>query len=257
MFDNIHTKFKDTKIFITEVSAPSVIEVLRETEAAGKLTAETCAYLSKAYVYASDDDLALAYALKSIEMDPTYPYGYLRAAFSYARAGVSDKALKYARLADMTLKNPNNYITAFLIVIYNYCGEEDMAKEKFAELKQVMTGSPEDYYCMGFIYSQEEPEKAIKWFLKAEEKGYADKYNLWSNLAENYSLLENFEKTEYYADKCLEIGESRIPLKLKAEVLKEKDEYDEALIFLRRKYKVDRSEDNKLKTLSMIIYCFL
>ena len=255
MYDNIYTNYKDAKAYINEVTAPDIVDMLIHKEISGNMKAETYAYLSKAYTFVGNDELALSFAFKSIETDPDYVYGYIRVAFTYARIGEKDNALRYTQKADKLNNDKNPYINAFLAVLYGYLNNEKRVKRLIASLKENYQNTADYNYYLGFVYSQENPEEAIKWFLKAEKSDFKDKYNLWSNIAENYSLLEDFDNAEYYADKCLELGESKNILRIKAECRKENAEYDEAVKFLRRKYKNDFSTEDKLKTLTLLIYC--
>lgn len=255
MYDNINTKYEDAKIYINEVNAQEVIKNLKTLATQKGLTAENYAYLSKAYIFNGNDNLALYYSLKSIEKDPEYIYGYVRAAFTYARMAERSKCIKYLKLADKLNKGLNNYINMFLVVLFKFVGDNQKYDRIFECIKHSFTKTAENYYNLGFIYSQEEPQLAIKYFLQAEKLSYKDTYNLWANLADNYSLTDNYEKAEEYADKCLSVGESRIALRIKAEALKEKEDFDNALIYLRKKYKLDKNNENKINTLTLLIYC--
>ena len=257
MYDNTNTYYNDTKIFISEVTAGSIIATLKEIETAGKLTAETCAYLSKAYVFETNDEMALYYALKSVEKDPQYAYGHIRAAFTYARMGEKEDCIKHTKIADTLNKYENNYINAFLVILYNFCSDEKRAEQILTYIERTYQDNAEYYYYFGFIYSHDKPGKAIEWFTRAENAGFRDTYNLWTNLADNYSLIEDYDNAEKYADKSLQMGNSRVALRIKAECLKEKEDFLTAIKYLRKKYKFDKTDENKLKTLSLIIYCYM
>ena len=255
MYDNIHTNYEDAKIYISEVTAPAVIDMLINKEIAGKMEAETYAYLSKAYVFAGNEEMSLSFAYKSIEANPYYVYGYIRIAFAYARIGEKDNVLKFTQKADKLNYDQNPYINAFLVVLYNYLDNRNRVKQLLTKLEDDYVNTPEYNYYMGFMYSSDNPEKAIDYLLKAEKAGFKDKYNLYNNLAENYSQLEDFDMAEYYADKCLEMGDGKNILRIKAECRKENAEYNEAIIYLKRKYKKDILNEDKLKTLILLIYC--
>ena len=257
MFDNIYTKYEDTKMFISECNANDVINVIKDAEKNGHLTAELCAYMSKAYVFAYNNEMALHYALRSVELNPTYSYGYVRTAFAYARLGEPENSLKYTRLAEITNSDDNIFVLSFLAVLYNYCGQQEKVEEIIKMIKANYENTALYNYCLGFIYSQDEPEEAINFFKKAESLGYGDKFNLWTSLADNYSLLDDFDKAEEYSDKCLQLGEGSVSLRIKAECLKEKGEYSAAVPYLRKKYKISHSIENKLKTLTLLIYCIM
>lgn len=259
MYDNIYTSYNETPIFINSLNAPDVISVMEERMySSAEMTAEKYCYLSKAYIFMQNDEMALKYAKLAIEKEETYVYGYVRAAFAYARMGDRDNTLQYLTIADrLNLFYKNDLITTFLIMLYDFCKEKRKSKQLKNELIKNYKNCGEYAYYMGFIYHQNEPDKAIEWFQKAEELGYKDKFNLWTNIADNYELLEDYKNAEIYVDKCLSYGESNFALRLKADCLKERQEYLEAAKYWKLKYKkFDDTLEKKTKTLAMIIYAY-
>ena len=77
MYDNIHTKYKDAKIFINEINAEAVLEDLTKDLQRKNMTAEKYAYLSKAYIFAGKDELALKYAKLAVKTDKSYLFSSL------------------------------------------------------------------------------------------------------------------------------------------------------------------------------------
>ncbi len=254
MYDNINTFYRDTNEFINEITAPRIADALLNAEKTGEMNAEKYAYLSKAYVFMQDDEMALKYAKKSIEKDIGYVYGHIRVAFAYARMADKVSCRKYTEIADNLNADENEYITAFLAVLYNFIEETQKAEHLINVLTTNYRNSADYYYYIGFIYSQEEPDKALEYLEKAEAEGFRDKYNLWHNLAENYSLVDNYEKQEIYTDLCLKMGGTQRIFELKAECLKERGEFEESTVYLKKAYKLAKTKDDKLKILSVIIY---
>lgn len=62
------------------------------------MTAEQCAYLSKAYVFFHDYKKAVKYAKKSVKLNPGYAYGYIRLAFAYGKQAKKKSVLKILSL---------------------------------------------------------------------------------------------------------------------------------------------------------------
>ena len=255
MYDNINTYYKNTKIFISEATAPTVIKLLLSEEAQGEMTAEKYAYLSKGYIFCGKDDMAFKYARKSIRADRTYPYGYIRLAFCYARAGKKKAVLKFIKMAEKLNIDNNIFLKAFLGALYFYCDKKDITEKIVEECKKTCIKNAEFYYDIGFIYSQEIPELALEYLLKAEELGYKDKINLWTNIAENYKALDDYNNAEKYADKGLKYGNTIKFLNIKAEILNKKEQYDESTKRYKQLYKlVKDNEDEKSLTFAKIIY---
>ena len=57
MYDNIYTKYEDASEMINSITAEAVIQKLEHEIKEDCVTAEKCAYLSKAYIFAGDDSL--------------------------------------------------------------------------------------------------------------------------------------------------------------------------------------------------------
>ena len=254
MYDNIRTYYKDTNIFINEVTAKTVIKLLKREEEQGTLTAEKCAYMSKAYVFIQDDKTAQKYARMAIRKNKNYPYGYIRLAFTYARLGKKRQTLKFTQMADKFDLSGNCFLLAFMACLYRYCEKNERAEELIEKIKKIPAKGADYYYNLGFIYSQEEPKTAIEWFVQAEELEYKDRYNLWYNMAENYDLLEDYEKSSLYVEKCLKCGGSFKVFSLKAESLNKDEKYEEAINYLRKQYKSVDNTDDKALVLAKIIY---
>ena len=232
MYDNINTYYKDTNIFINELSAKTVLKLLKREEESHPLSAEKYAYMSKAYVFIQDDIMAQKYARKAIRADRNYPYGYIRLAFSYARMGKKRQTLKFTRIADSFDLSNNSFLLSFIAALYLYCEEESLAENVLDKLQKIPTKGADYYFNFGFLYGRENPEKALKYFKKALELNYKDTYKLWSWLADSYKDIEDYKNAELYADKCLLCGESYDTLDIKAECLNKNGYELEAVKYL-------------------------
>lgn len=237
MFDNFYTKYEDAKEFISEANAEDILKKLEKDKKSRKMTAEKYAYLSKAYVFLHDNKKALKYAKDAIKADKNYAYGYIRAAFAYAKEGKKKETLKYCKLAE-TLHQDNFLNKTFLIVLYDYCDEKDYAQELFKELEDNNDNSPAYLYNLGFVYIViKDYERAEFYYRKALESGYKDKYNLYANLAECYSELQDVENANYFVDECLKIKETEDFLIKKSDCYVFEQKYEEAKQILKNLYK--------------------
>ena len=253
VFDNINTEYRDARLYINESTAQLAVDVLSKDIETNSMTAEKYAYMSKAYIFLGDDEEALKYAKMAVLKDSEYVYGYVRLTFAYARLGQKENVRRFTDTAQSLNQFKNNYITSFLAVLYDYCSEPEMAQKQIDALKMKAENTADYFYYIGFVFSQERPEEALKYLKRAEQLDFEDKYNLWTNLAENYFLLDDFENTEKYVDKCQKICLTKRNLELKAECAKSRGEYEEAISYLRKKYKLDKPED-KISTLALLIY---
>ena len=118
MYDNFYTKYEDAKIFINAATAENVIKMLEKEK---HLSAEQCAYLSKAYVFNGDDKKALKYAKKAVKLNPNYAYGYVRLAFIYGRLGKKKDVVKNTAIAE-ALGGDDWLVQTFLVLLFNYTG---------------------------------------------------------------------------------------------------------------------------------------
>ena len=241
-------------MYINEITANQAVDILMKDVLSDNMTAEKYAYLSKAYIFLGNNDLALKYAKMAVLKNSSYVYGYIRLAFVYAKLGQKELAKNFTQTADSLNNHENDYINSFLAVLYDYCDEKILAKRQIDILKSKNCNTPDYYYYLGFIYSQEQPKEAIKYLEKAEHLDFKDKFNLWINLAENYYLLDNIEKTEEYIDKCLTLGATCRTLEIKADCFKIAGKYNDAIKCLRKKYKLDKTSNDKLSTLALLIY---
>ncbi len=256
MYDNIHTKYKDAKIFINEINAEAVLEDLTKDLQRKNMTAEKYAYLSKAYIFAGKDELALKYAKLAVKTDKSYAYGYVRLAFAYARLGKKKDTLKNTIIAEKFCSY-DPFIYSFLIILYEYCSQEEKAEKLFKILEQNYDHTEEYSYHLGFLYSQKDSQKCISYLTKALKAGTRNTYGISSMLAENYKQIEDFDNAEKYADICLTEGSCNKILEIKAECLKSKGRYDEAAKYINKQYKLAKSNENKLESIIMLIYNYL
>ena len=255
MYDNIYTKYEDAVEMINPVTAESIVRMLEQDIKQTSATAEKCAYLSKAYVFAGDDKKSLKYAKLSVKLDKNYAYGYIRLAFTEGRLGHKAECLKNALKAE-ELAPDNWLIEAFLVHLYKYCGELERADNLGEKLENLVECCPAYFYNMGFINYSTEPvnyEKAIEYFKLAEEYGYADEYNLYYKMMETYGELGNLDKTIEYIDKCIAIQDSCDLRQRKAMCYIYAREYDTALSMLRSLY---RESDDKQIILGFIAKVF-
>ena len=74
MYDNIYTKYEDASEMINSITAEAVIQKLEHEIKEDCVTAEKCAYLSKAYIFAGDDKKSLKYAKLAVKLDKNYAY---------------------------------------------------------------------------------------------------------------------------------------------------------------------------------------
>lgn len=240
---------------INIVTAEDVMKKLELDIKKNKATAEKCAYLSKACIFAGDDKKALKYAKLAVKLDKEYAYGYIRLAFVEGRlahkAECRSNALKAEEL------DPDNWlIQAFLVHLYKYCGEEERAKILYDKLENLVECSPAYFYNMGFINYSTTPEdynKAIEYFKLAEEYQYRDEYNLYTKMLECYGSIGDAENTILYINKCVEIKDSNDLQQRLALCYIYSEDYDKALNILRTLY---RNSDNKQIILGFISKVF-
>lgn len=255
MYDNIYTKYEDASEMINSITAEAVIQKLEHEIKEDCVTAEKCAYLSKAYIFAADDKKSLKYAKLAVKLDKNYAYGYIRLAFTEGRLAHKSECLKNALKAE-ELAPDNWLIQAFLVHLYKYCGENEKAEIIYNKLDELIEFSPAYFYNMGFINYSVAPEnyqKAIEYFKLAEEYGYRDEYNLYYKMMESYGELGELDNTIFYIDKCCEIQDSNDLQQRKAMCYIYAEEYDRALELLRKLY---RQTDDKQLVLGFIAKVF-
>lgn len=243
MYDNFYTKYEDAKIFINSVTAENVIKMLEKEK---HLTAEQCAYLSKAYVFFHDYKKAVKYAKKSVKLNPGYAYGYIRLAFAYGKQAKKKECLKNLELAEQFGRD-DWFIQAFLAYLYNYTENLEKSEYYLSKLLENQVNSPDYFYNVGFAYYAiipEKHEKAIEYFEKAKE--YKDKYNLYYKMMESFGVLDNIDKGLEYLEKCLAIHETQSLLERQIQCLIYLERYDEADDLSRKLY---RKTDDKQQVL--------
>lgn len=248
MYDNFYTKYEDAKIFINTATAENVIKMLEKEK---HLSAEQCAYLSKAYVFYGDDKKALKYAKKAIKLDPNYAYGYIRLAFVCGRLGKKKDAIKYTAVAE-SLGEDDWLIQSFLVLLFNYTGFEEKSEDYMTKLLANEVDSPAYYYNLAFAFYSIEPsdyEKALEYFHRAEN--YKDKYNLYYKIMECYAELDDIESALEYLEKCISIYESVDLLERRIQCLIYIERYDEADIFSRELYRKTDDKQQVLKFLAL------
>ena len=254
MYDNIYTDYTNAKIYINEINASKVLGLLKKQEQNGKLSAEHYAYLSKAYTFLQDDLLAQKYARLSIKIDKTYPYGYLRLAFSYARLGKKRQALLFTKIADKLISINNVFLLTFLAILYNYCDEKVRSKEIITKLEKLRLTNVDYYFHMGFLYSQLDPQKALEYLHNAEKVCSRNLYNIWLNIVEIGIEVEDYFLAEKYADKCLLVAETKKMLNYKSICLIKHNKYNAANKLIKKQYKLTCENADKTNLLSSIIY---
>ena len=239
MYDNFYTKYEDAKIFINAATAENVIKMLEKEK---HLSAEQCAYLSKAYVFNGDDKKALKYAKKAVKLNPNYAYGYVRLAFIYGRLGKKKDVVKNTAIAE-ALGGDDWLVQTFLVLLFNYAGLDEKSEYYLQNLLESEINSPEFYYNLGFTFYAIEPsdyEKALEYFQKAQN--YKDKYNLYFKMMECYAELNDAESALEYLEKCISIKECVDLLERRIQCLIYLDRYDEADRFSHELY---RKTDDK------------
>ncbi len=255
MFDNQYTKYEEATVFISEINAADIAKELEQDIKKHNMTAEKYAYLSKAYVFMYDNKKAIKYAKAAIKADKTYPYGYIRLAFAYAKSGNKKETLKNCLIAE-GLYHSNFLYDVFLAVFYNYCGNKEKADDILLELERNNDESAPYLYNLGFLYcvNKSDYETAEIYFKKASEKNYLDKYNLFLNLAECYSELRDIENAEKFVNKCLKIKESEDMLGKKADCLAFRGEIEPAKKIIRKLYKTTTKKQDLIIKLARIYW---
>lgn len=239
MYDNFYTKYDDAKIFISAATAEDVIKMLEKEK---HLTAEQCAYLSKAYSFSTEEDRlkkALKYAKKSVKLNPEYAYGYVRLAFAAGKASKKKECLKSLELAEK-FGAENWLVQVFLCCLYNYIDDDEKSDFYLDKLLQAEENSPAYWYNLGFVYyakSPEDYEKAFECFEKA--KNYKDQYNLYYKMMDSYGELGEVENGLKYLEKCLKIKESEDLLERQIQCYIYNEDYDEAVKLSRQYYRKD------------------
>jgi len=252
MYDNFYTKYEDAKIFINGVTAEDVIQMLEKEK---HLTAEQCAYLSKAYIFSEVDGRlkkAVKYAKKSVKLNPEYAYGYVRLAFAFGKEGKKKECLKSLELAEKFAAD-NWLVQVFLCCLYNYTGDDEKSEFYLNKLIEVDENSAAYWYNLGFIYyakSPEEYDKALYYFKKAGT--YKDRYNLYYKMMESYGEQEDVENAVKYLEKCLKIKENEDLLERRIQCYIYKEDFDEAIKFSREYYRKDFDKRQAIIFLGLI-----
>ena len=249
MYDNFYTKYEDAKIFINSITAQDVIKMLEKEK---HLTAEQCAYLSKAYIFSDDNKKAVKYAKKSVSLDPQYAYGYIRLAFAYGRMGKKKDCRKCIETAEK-LGSEDWLTQAFLVCMFSYIEEAEKSEYYLQKLLDWNLNSPAYYYNLGFVYYSVTPEnyeKALEYFNKAHD--YKDKYNLYYNMMESYAELDDIETAYSYIEKCLNIKETDVLLERRIQCLIYFERYNEAELYSRKLYKETDDKQQALIFLALI-----
>lgn len=249
MYDNFYTKYEDAKIFINSITAEDVIAMLSKEK---HLTAEQCAYLSKAYIFADDTKKAVKFAKKAVKIDPHYAYGYIRLAFVFGRQGKKKECLKNIELAEKYGAD-DWLIQAFLVCIYNYLGDIEKSSNYLAKLTSCGCESPAYYYNVGFVFYAISPEdyvRAVEYFAKAHQ--YKDKYNLYYKMMESYGELGDIEQALVYLEKCLSMRETQELLERRIQCLIFLEKYDEAEHLSREYYRKAYDKQQALRFLAVI-----
>lgn len=249
MYDNFYTKYKDAKIFINSTTAEDVIKMLSKEK---HPTAEQCAYLSKAYVFADDGKKAVKFARKAVKINPEYAYGYIRLSFALGRMGKKKECLKNLELAEK-FGAEDWLVQTFLACIYNYVGNYEKSSYYIEKLLECDDKSPAYYYNVGFVYyaiSPEDYEKAIEYFEKA--KDFKDRYNLNYKLMECYGELGDIETALEYLEKCLSIKETQDLLERQIQCMIFLERYDEAERLSRVYYRKADDKQQALRFLAVI-----
>lgn len=246
MYDNIYTKYENAKIFINHATAEDVIKMLEKEK---RLTAEQCAYLSKAYIFANDDKKALKYAKKSVKLESEYSYGYVRLAFVLGRLGKKKECLKNIILAEK-FGADNWLIQTFIGSLYKYAGEEEKAEYYLNLLEENPLDTAEYYMNVGFMYAMldtvEGNEKSLEYYKKAEEYDYKDRYLTYSRIMDAYADLLESEKTYEYLEKCLAIKETYDLIEKRIQYFIYIERYDEADEFSREYYRQGHDKQQAL-----------
>ena len=249
MYDNFYTKYKDAKIFINSTTAEDVIKMLSKEK---HPTAEQCAYLSKAYVFADDGKKAVKFARKAVKINPEYAYGYIRLSFALGRMGKKKECLKNLELAEK-FGAEDWLVQTFLACIYNYVGNYEKSSYYIEKLLECGDKSPAYYYNVGFVYyaiSPEDYEKAIEYFKKAGD--FKDRYNLNYKLMECYGELGDIETALGYLEKCLSIKETPELLERQIQCMIFLEKYEEAERLSRKYYRKTDDKQQALRFLAVI-----
>ena len=237
VFDNFYTKYENATTFISFANAEAIRDQLESDIKAHKMSAEKYAYLSKTYVFLKNYKKSIEYAKKAVKLDKNYEYGYIRIAFGYAKEGNKKETLKYCKMAERL--NQNNFFNkTFLIIFYNFCEDYEHAEELFRELIKENDNTAPYLYNIGLVYDavKEDPVNAEYYYKLALDAGYKDKFNLYYNLADCYSEMQDIDNTEIFIAKCLEMYSNQDLMEKNADCISYRGRYKEAHDILKNLY---------------------
>lgn len=180
------------------------LEKFHLAEKEGFVSADMFSYM--AYLYGSvlnDNNKAEYYANKSISIDEEYGYPYRLLALVYEND--YEKSLEYNLFAEKYGYDFNPSMMRHISELYTKIKKNNQLKAIEYATKAIDLDSKDcfNYYFKGWIYyNYNDWENAIKYFKKAEDKGYIDS-DFYFEVSYANGELGNHEKAVEYANKCI------------------------------------------------------
>lgn len=199
-----YSLFNEGMCFYRQEKDLMALEKFLQAEKEGYESADMFSYI--AYIYYAekeDNELAEYYIKKAIKTDKEYGYPYRLMALLYDDKKDHENALKYNLLAEKYEYDTNAPMMRHISELYNR--KSNLLKAIAYATKAIDLDSKNCYnwYFKGWIYyANNDYEKAVKFFKKAEDKGYTDT-DFYFEFSYAYGELGNHKKAIEYANKYI------------------------------------------------------
>lgn len=199
-----YATFNEGMCFYRQEKDKLALEKFKQAEQEGYVSADMFSYMGYIY-YAEieDNDTAEYYVKKSIKIDKEYGYPYRLLALIYQDD--YEKALKYNLLAEKYKYNENSSMMRHIAELYSKIEKKNQLKaiEYATKAIDLEPKNPFNWYFKGWVYYTDcDWVNVIKYYQKAEEKGYLDS-EFYFEYSYAYSELNNPQKAVEYANKYI------------------------------------------------------
>ena len=199
-----YSLFNEGMYFYRQEKDLMALEKFLQAEKEGYESADMFSYI--AYIYYAekeDSDLTEYYIKKAIKVDKEYGYPYRLMALLYDDKKDYDNALKYNLLAEENEYDLNPPMMRHISELYNRKSNLLKAIEYATKAIDIDSKNCYNWYFKGWIYYvNNDYENAIKFFKKAEDKGYSES-DFYFEFSYAYGELGNHKKSVEYANKYI------------------------------------------------------